>query len=115
MTAVVQHSQLCYQASLRFEIDVESPQVFFTVATEEGTAAYHLIPRIGQEYRLFRAGEVVELEARFDAHLAGGTYQLSFSVFDNLARDLLYEDQVGFPMYVPPRSARSASPSSTAW
>ncbi|MEY2452107.1 MAG: lipopolysaccharide transport system ATP-binding protein [Acidimicrobiaceae bacterium] len=103
VSASEQHTELRMRATFRCDRAVDSPLAFFTVTSDEGVVAYHLIPRIGWGYRRFEAGDTFEVEARFVAHLEGGTYHLRITLYDNLARDVLFEDSYGLPLYVATR------------
>jgi ABC-type polysaccharide/polyol phosphate transport system ATPase subunit len=51
VSASPQHIELRMRAVFQCEQPIDSPLAFFTVTSDEGVVAYHLIPRIGYGYR----------------------------------------------------------------
>jgi ABC-type polysaccharide/polyol phosphate transport system ATPase subunit len=92
-----------YRVRLRFDRQVESPQIYFQVVTEVGTLAYGMQTPIGQEWQIFKEGETTEVEVSFRPHLGGGTYRLMTIVTDRDGRDVLYTDPNGLLMYMAPQ------------
>ena len=91
-----------YHARLLFNSDVDSPQIYFQVHSEDGTLAYTLFTEIGKPWRCFRAGESAELRVPFTPSLGGGTYRVSTVVFDRDGREQLGHDVPGLFMYLVP-------------
>jgi ABC-type sulfate/molybdate transport systems ATPase subunit len=95
-------ADVSYRATLRFDSDVDSPQVFFTVVAEDGTVAYEVRSVVNRGQRTYRAGETAEVEVRFTQRLAGGSYRLLLTVLSRDARQVLHRDVDGIVAYVSP-------------
>jgi ABC-2 type transport system ATP-binding protein len=93
---------LTYRARVRFNQDVDSPQVLFYVLTEDGSLAYEMKTAISRRHRTYRAGEVATVEIRFEARLGGGTYRLALTVTDADGRVPLVQDVGGVAIYLAP-------------
>jgi ABC-type polysaccharide/polyol phosphate transport system ATPase subunit len=102
-TTLRQHTPVQLRATVRFDRDVESPQVAFTVMASTGSVAYQLLPKYGSDYRSVRAGEELEVVVDWMCRLAGGTYQILIKVTDRDGRETLYVDGAGTLVYVEPR------------
>ena len=96
------HEPLRYRARLRFLQDVDSPNLYFNVVSEDGTPVYEMKTAIGRGGRAFRAGEEAEVTVAFDAHLGGGTFRLQLTVTDRTGRVALARDHDGVLLYLPP-------------
>jgi ABC-type polysaccharide/polyol phosphate transport system ATPase subunit len=103
LSSVEQHDAVRLVARFRCERSIDSPLAFFSVLAGDGGVAYHLVPRVAHTYRRFEPGDVFEVEARFTAHLTGGSYQIGLALYDNEVKTLLFEDPTGIPLYVVPR------------
>jgi ABC-type polysaccharide/polyol phosphate transport system ATPase subunit len=102
VTAADPHEPLRYRARLRFLEDIDSPNLYFNVISEDGTPVYEMKTAIGRGGRAFRAGEEAEVVVGFDAHLGGGTFRLQLTVTDRTARIVLLRDHDGVLLYVTP-------------
>jgi hypothetical protein len=90
------------RARLRFDTEVDSPQVHFTVLAEDRTVVYEMRSRIGHTHRAFRAGEVADAEIAFTPQLAGGSFRFVLTVTSRDGRHVLHRDPSGLLVYVPP-------------
>jgi ABC-type polysaccharide/polyol phosphate transport system ATPase subunit len=102
-TTLTQHEPVRLRARVRFNRDVNSPQLAFTVTSGTGATAYQLIPTFGTDYRSFNAGDEVDISVDWVCRLAGGTYQLQIKLTDRDGRQTLHEDATGTMVYVEPR------------
>lgn len=103
-----QHSELRLVANLRFETEQNSPQLMFRVVSEEGQIAYQYHSPIGDDYRVFKAGEETTAELRFRPAVGGGgTFRLQLVVSDRDGRRALGRTDPAPLLYVPPRSGVS--------
>lgn len=89
-------------ARLRFNGATDSPQVHFTVLAEDGTVAYEMRSVLNRGHRRYQAGEEARVEVAFTPRLAGGSFRLLLTVSSRDGRDVLYRDDVGLFVYVPP-------------
>jgi ABC-type polysaccharide/polyol phosphate transport system ATPase subunit len=93
-----------YRTTLRFEKEIDGPQLVFGVVTEDGSVAYARHTTIGDGWRSFSAGEEARVEVTFGARLGGGgTFRIMVSVTDDAGKDILFQDRAGPSFYVPPR------------
>ena len=102
VTSATSHEPLRYRARVRFLQDVDSPNLYFNVVSEDGTPVYEMKTAIGRGGRAFRAGEEAEVTVGFDAHLGGGTFRLQLTVTDRSGRVALARDPDGLLLYLPP-------------
>lgn len=101
--AAVRGEALVLRMRLRFEAEVDSPQVRFDVVAEDGTLAYQMLSAVGKPYRHFRAGEETEVQVSFEARLAGGTYRVTTAVTSLDGRAVFDHDPVGLLISLAPR------------
>jgi ABC-type polysaccharide/polyol phosphate transport system ATPase subunit len=102
VTSAEPHDRLRYTARLRFLADVDSPQLYFNVLSEDGTPVYEMKTAIGRAGRGFRSGEEATVDVGFQAHLGGGTFRLQLTVTDRDGRVALFRDPDGALLYIPP-------------
>lgn len=93
---------LVYRATIRFHQEVDTPQVFFQVRSEDGTLAYSIQTRLDRSGTVYRPGSEALIEVPFEARLGGGTYRLCLAVTDRLGRAALALDPSDFMIYVDP-------------
>lgn len=100
-----QDTPLVLRAELRFEEDVESPQVLFVVRGEDGGLAYRAHSTIGTgRDSSYSVGSTATVEVPFVARFGGGgTFGLEFFVTDQDGRDVLGRSGAPTIFYVPPR------------
>jgi ABC-type polysaccharide/polyol phosphate transport system ATPase subunit len=101
-TTVDRHEAVRLRQRIRFEADLDSPQVRFCVDSSSGLTVYTLVPRVGLPYRQFRAGEEAEVEIPFVTNLVGGTYRAYLHITSNDGQTVLHADQ-GLVFNVQPR------------
>jgi hypothetical protein len=101
-TTMDQHTPVRFRARLRFDADVESPQVWFQVLAQDGTLAYEMKTAIGQSYRVYEAGDEAEVDIAFMPRLGGGSYRLALSVTSLDGRSTLHADHEGVLVYLAP-------------
>ena len=87
---------------LRFDRDVDSPLVHFTVLAEDRTVVYEMRSRLGHGHRRFAAGTEADATVGFTPQLAGGSYRFLVTVTSNDGRGVLHRDETGLLVYVPP-------------
>jgi hypothetical protein len=97
-----QDGPLRFRSRLAFDIDIDSPCVFFDVVTEDGTVAYQMRSVIERAYHAFHAGDQAEVDVEFWPRLGGGTYRLVLSVLSSDVRTVHYRDPVGTLIYRTP-------------
>ena len=90
------------QARLRFEAPVDSPQVHFSVQSEDGTLVYQMRSVINRTHRRFEAGQEAEVDIAFTPRMAGGSFRLLLTVSSCDGRQVLHHDSTGMMVYVPP-------------
>jgi lipopolysaccharide transport system ATP-binding protein len=101
-TTMDQHTPVRFKARLRFESEVDSPQVWFQVFAQDGTLAYEMKTAIGRSYRSFEAGEETDVDVAFMPRLGGGSYRLALSVTTVDGRSTLHADHEGMLVYIAP-------------
>jgi ABC-2 type transport system ATP-binding protein len=87
----------------RFDRQVDSPQLWFTVLADNGALAYEMKTAIGRHHRVVEAGEEVEVEIAFTPRLGGGTFRLLTTLTDRNGREVYHRDQGGHLLYLAPR------------
>jgi ABC-2 type transport system ATP-binding protein len=106
--ACVQDDLLALRCAVRFNRDIDSPQVAFRVIAEDGTLAYGMHSAIGREWHRYAAGDVAEVTAVFRPRFGGGgTFRLITEVTDTSGSQVLLTDFDGPRLYVPPRLGTS--------
>ena len=95
------------RAHLRFDADVDSPLVHFTVQAPDGGVAYQMRSVLNRSHRTFRAGEEAVAEVTFRPQLLGGPYRLLTSVTSVDGRHVLHRDVVGIEATAPTRTTSS--------
>ena len=98
-----QDDLVTYRVTMRFDRPIDSPQLFFHIDTELGTAAYGMATAVGRQWRQFAAGEMVTTDVVFRPRLGGGTYRLVIVVTDREGRRVLLTDEGGLLIYIAPR------------
>ncbi len=99
-----QDEPLTLRAELRFQEDVEAPQLFFVVRDEAGTPVYTASSAPAQAGLLHRSGERSVVEVPFLPRFGGGgTYALELLVTDRSTRDLIGLSPTRTLLYVAPR------------
>lgn len=93
---------LVYRATVRFHKEVDTPQVFFQVISENGTVAYSIQTRLGRTRVVYSPGDEALVEVPFEARLGAGTYRLLLALTDRLGRDLVALDPSDFMIYIDP-------------
>lgn len=88
-------------ARIRFEAEVESPQVHFTVMGPDGAIAYQMRSVLNRKHRAFRAGEEADLAISFTPHLTGGPFRLLITVTSIDGRRILHRDSRGLVVDAP--------------
>jgi ABC-2 type transport system ATP-binding protein len=102
--AIDQDSMVTYRTTLRFEREIDGPQLVFGIVTEDGSLAYGKHTTIGDGWRSFSAGEEATVEVAFWPRLGGGgTFRIAVSVMDDAGKETLFQDRAGPSFYVPPR------------
>jgi ABC-type polysaccharide/polyol phosphate transport system ATPase subunit len=98
-------AQLTLHATLRFERDVDTPQVLFVVRGEDGALAYRAQSTIGKGDRQHAAGSTASLAVPFSCRLGGGgTFSLEMVVTDRDGRDVLGRSPAPSLLFVTPRA-----------
>ena len=98
-----QDEPLLLRQRWRFEREVDSPQIYFSVLADNGILVYEMKTAIGRPYRSVRAGEEVDVEIAFTPRLGGGTFRLLTVMTDVNGRDVLHRDHGGHLLYLAPR------------
>jgi hypothetical protein len=88
---------------IRFDRDVDSPQLFFWVLAEDGSLAYEMKTALTRQYRVVRAGEEVDVEIDFTPSLGGGTFRVITAVTDIRGTEVYHRDHDGRLLYMAPR------------
>jgi hypothetical protein len=102
--ATEQDVELVARMRLRFETDVDSPQMYFRIMTDDGQLAYQMQTDIGRAHRAYRAGEEALVEVAFQPRFGGGgTFRPSVVITDREGRDVLLVDSAAPSFYLPPR------------
>jgi hypothetical protein len=90
------------RAHLHFDIDVDSPQVHFTVLAEDRTVVYEMRSVINRRHQRFAAGEETDVEIAFTPQLAGGSFRLLLTITSLDGRSVHHRDTTGMLVYVTP-------------
>ena len=85
----------------RFETEVDSPQVHFTVQAADGAVVYQMRAVLHRVHRSYRRGEVAVAETSFTPHLLGGPYRLLVSVTSIDGSQVLLRDVSGLEAWAP--------------
>jgi len=84
---------------LRFDVELDSPQVHFTVLGDDGAIAYQMRSVLNRSHRSFRAGDVVDADVTFTPHLTGGPFRLLLTVTSIDGRRILHRDNTGIQVH----------------
>lgn len=90
---------LTYRCRIRFDRQVDTPQIHFSVFSEDGTIAYSLASALQRQSRVFEAGDITTVEVDFRSRLGPGTYRLDMVVYDRNVREVLAQDSPGIVIY----------------
>lgn len=90
---------LTYRCRIRFEQQVDTPQIHFSVFSEDGTTAYSLASALQRQGRVFEPGDVTTVEVDFRSRLCPGTYRIDMVVYDRNVREVLAQDSPGIMIY----------------
>jgi hypothetical protein len=95
---------LTYRVRVRFEDEVQSPQVLFQVWAADSTLAYQMQTRLGEPWRRFAAGEETVFETTFQPRLGGGgTFRVAAVITDVDSSTTFDQDENGPIFFVEPR------------
>jgi ABC-type polysaccharide/polyol phosphate transport system ATPase subunit len=92
--------EITYRLTIRFNREVDSPQLFFNVLAEGGITVYGMATAVGRPWQRFAAGDVAVAEVVFRARLGAGTYRLVAELKDRNGREVLWSDQNGVPIFM---------------
>ena len=94
--------RLRYQARVRFNRTVDTPQYELQLISPEGSVVYSLHSVVDRDTEVVVAGTEVDIEAEFTCHLGNGTHRAVLRVCDRDYRQDLCSDGTGHTLFIDP-------------